>query len=404
MWPAAVALLFWFQTVDYSAEGLKALEANKYEEAAQLFVKAVEADSKDYSAHFHLALSYSLLGKDAEAIPEYRKVLEIQPGLFEAELNLGIVLVRQKRAGEALPLLQSAAEKKPKDFRTVFYLAEATFAGGDYPKAEELYRSATELDPKSPQAQLGLGRAMLRQDRLADGAEHFRQAVALDASFRDALLELAALYEKHKQPSEAIAIYQQFPDDAGARERLGELLIETGKPAEAIPHLEWAVAKSPTPANRLALAMAYVRGGQTEKAMPLLEQVVAAEPNNPELRMIYGRTLRDMKKYPDAAREFYRVAQAKPESAEAWSELAGMLILMENYPQALAALDRVRALGAETAAHHFFRAIILDKGKLYKPALESYEKFLSMSDGKNPNEEFKARQRVRIIKKELSRR
>ncbi len=404
MWPAAVALLFWLQTVDYSAEGLKALEANKYEEAAQLFSKAVEADPKEYSAHFHLALSYSLLGKDAEAIPEYRKVLEIKPGLFEAELNLGIVLVRQKRAGEALPLLQSAGEKKPKDFRTVFYLAEATFAGGDFPKAEELYRSATELDPKSPQAQLGLGRTMLRQDRLAEGAEHFRQAVALDASFRDALLELAALYEKKKQPSEAIAIYQQFLDDAAARERLGELLIETGKPAEAIPHLEWAVAKSPTPANRLALAMAYIRGGQTEKAVPFLEQVVATEPNNPELRMIYGRTLRDMKKYPDAAREFYRVAQAKPDSAEAWSELAGMLILLENYQQALAALDRVRALGAETAAHHFFRAIILDKGKAYEAALASYEKFLAMSDGKNPNEEFKARQRVRIIKKDLSRR
>jgi tetratricopeptide (TPR) repeat protein len=111
-----------------------------------------------------------------------------------------------------------------------------------------------------------------------------------------------------------------------------------------------------------------------------------------------------LKKYPDAAREFYRVAQAKPDSAEAWSELAGMLILLENYPQALAALDRVRALGAETAAHHFFRAIILDKGKLYEPALASYEKFLAMSDGKNPNEEFKARQRVRIIKKDLSRR
>ncbi|HSB16635.1 MAG TPA: tetratricopeptide repeat protein [Bryobacteraceae bacterium] len=404
MWPAAVALLFWLQTVDYSAEGLKALEANKYEEAAQLFSKAVEADPNEYSAHFHLALSYSFLGKDAEAIPEYRKVLEIKPGLFEAELNLGIVLVRQKRAGEALPLLQSAAEKKPKDFRTVFYLAEATFAGGDFPKAEELYRSATEIDPKSPQAQLGLGRAMLRQDRLAEGAGHFRQAVSLHASFRDALLELAALYEKQKQPSEAIAIYQQFPDDAAARERLGELLIETGKPAEAVQHLEWAVAKSPTPANRLALAMAYIRGGQTEKAVPFLEQVVVAEPNNPELRMIYGRTLRDMKKYPDAAREFYRVAQAKPDSAEAWSELAGMLILLENYPQALAALDRVRALGAETAAHHFFRAIILDKGKLYEPALASYEKFLAMSDGKNPNEEFKARQRVRIIKKDLSRR
>jgi hypothetical protein len=35
--------------------------------------------------------------------------------------------------------------------------------------------------------------------------------------------------------------------------------------------------------------------------------------------------------------------------------------------------------------------------------MESYERFLAMSEGKSPDEEFKARQRVRIIKKELSR-
>jgi len=34
------------QTADYSAEGWKALEAQKYEEAAGLFTKAAEADPK----------------------------------------------------------------------------------------------------------------------------------------------------------------------------------------------------------------------------------------------------------------------------------------------------------------------------------------------------------------------
>ena len=40
--------------------------------------------------------------------------------------------------------------------------------------------------------------------------------------------------------------------------------------------------------------------------------------------------------------------------------------------------------------------------KDYKQALPSYEKFLSLSKDKNPDEEFKARQRVRVIQKELS--
>jgi hypothetical protein len=38
-----------------------------------------------------------------------------------------------------------------------------------------------------------------------------------------------------------------------------------------------------------------------------------------------------------------------------------------------------------------------------EPALASYEKFLAVSGGKFPDEEFKARQRARILKKVLQR-
>jgi hypothetical protein len=44
---------------------------------------------------------------------------------------------------------------------------------------------------------------------------------------------------------------------------------------------------------------------------------------------------------------------------------------------------------------------VLDKIKDRKPALESYEKFLAISNGQNPDEEFKARQRVRILQREI---
>ena len=81
------ALLLCAPATDYQGEGLKALEAKQYDQAVQLFTQAVLTDPADYSAHFHLALSFSMLGKDAEAIPEYQKALELKPGLYQAELN-----------------------------------------------------------------------------------------------------------------------------------------------------------------------------------------------------------------------------------------------------------------------------------------------------------------------------
>ena len=401
MW---AALLLAFLLADFASDGMKALEEQRYQEAVDLFARAAEADPSDYAATFHLALSYSLLGKTAEAVPAYRKTLQLKPGLYEAELNLGILLIGQKQAAEAIPYLQNAAEQKPKEYRPRIYLGDALLQTGDFPKSEESYKAAEALDPKSAAAQLGLGRSQARQNRLTEAAAHFQQAAALDESYRDALLELASLFEGSKQSAEAIAIYRQFPANAAAQERLGQLLIQSGNYSEAIDRLEKVVERDPTPANGLALAHAYSLNKQPDKALPLLEKAAAADPRNFNIRLIYGSALRDQKKYSAAAQQFFAATQIQPDSKEAWNELAGMLVLADDFPKAMAALDRLKALGAETPAHHFFRAIMLDKTKQYKPALENYQQFLASAGGKYPDEEFQARQRVRIIQKELSKR
>ena len=106
MWLLVAALLA--QTADFQADGIKALDAKQYDAAVGLFTKAVAADPKDYAAHFHLALAYSLLGKDAEAIAQYKSTLELKPELYEAELNIGICLLRVKDAASAIPYLKNA--------------------------------------------------------------------------------------------------------------------------------------------------------------------------------------------------------------------------------------------------------------------------------------------------------
>jgi tetratricopeptide (TPR) repeat protein len=393
-------LLLLAQDPDDQAAGIKALEAQKYDEAVALFTKAVAADPKDYAAHFHLALAYSLSGNDARAIPEYKTALDLQPGLYEAEMNLGISLVRMKDPAGAVPHLQAAVAKKPNQFRPAYFLGEALLSTNANAEAEKAFQAAQALQPNSAPTEIGWARAIARQGRVADAEPHFRKAAALDAGNRDALLELAELYESARQPAPAIAIYREFPQNPGAQERMGALLLSSGHPDEAIAPLESAVAKSPTSANRVALAQAYARTKQPDKAAAIVTPAIAAAPQDLELRMFYGRLLRDQRKLREAAAQFLAVVQAKKDSVEAWNELAGVLIVDEQYPQAIAALDRVEALGAATSGHHYLRAIALDHLHQNKEALVFYEKFLAESRGKSPDEEFKARQRVRILQAE----
>ena len=398
--PASLTLLFlaFLQTSDPMADGMKALDGQHYDAAVISFKQAVEKDPKDYAAHFHLALSYSLLKNDSDAALEYRKTLELKPGLFEAELNLGIVLVRNKQFQEAVAPLADAAGQKSTQFRPQYYWAEALLGSGDFEKAATTFEAASAMDPKSAAAQLGWAKSLVGQKKLSDAAPHFQKAAELDPKYRDVLLELAAEYEKGGRPNEAVAIYQQFPENPAAQERMGELLIESKRFADAIPGLEKAVAASPTSANRLALATAYGLNKQLDKELEVLGQVVASEPQNYELHMRYGRALRDQRKLAPAEQQFKAAVNLKSDSVEALNELVAVAIVLEDYPTGLAALDRVKALGKEKPGDLFYRAITLDKLKQRKPALEAYEQFLAASGGKFPDQEFQARQRIHILK------
>jgi tetratricopeptide (TPR) repeat protein len=379
---SVAALLFFIQATDFSAEGLKALEERRYDAAIQSFTKAIEADAKDYSAHFNLALAYGFLKRDAEGIAEYRKTLELQPGLVPAEINEGMLLFRQKRPAEALPLLEDAARQKPGDFQARYYLAQCQLETGPLAKAEENFQAALGIDPKSAPAELGLAHVLARQGKLADAAPHFRQSAQLDAGHRDALLELAALYEQNRQIPEALAIYREFPEDAAALERAGALLLRNNQSAEAVATLEQAYAKSPTAANRVALAMAYQFSGNSGKALPLFEKAAAGDPSNFEVHMMYARALRDAEQYPQAVLQFEQAVNLKP-TVPNQTELALAYQLNKQFDKALPLFDKAAAADPANFDLHMMYARVLRDAKQYPAAIGQFEQAIKIK----PNDE-----------------
>src|SRR5262249_27439021 len=158
----------------------------------------------------------------------------------------------------------------------------------------------------------GLAMSLIRQKRADDAAPHVQQAFVLDRSYRAGFVALAELYESTGRATEAIAQYRLFPDNPEALERLGVLLAASGNLTEAIPVLEAAMTKMPTESRRMALAEAYIQSKQLDKAQSLLLPAVQAAPGNFDLRMSYGRLLRDQRKFLPAAAEFNAATQIKP--------------------------------------------------------------------------------------------
>lgn len=384
--------------------GTKLLEQEKYAEAIGVFQKVIAAETKSVPAHFYLGMAYGSLNRDAEAIAAYRQVLELEPGLYEAELNLGMLLLRGKQADQAIKHLAAASAKKPKELRPMLYWAEAASATGDWATAEKTFQSALELDAKNAAAHAGRGRALAKLGKYDEAQAALKRAGELDPAYGGALIDLASALDESGKKKEALAVYAATPKTAAVMERMGLLQIELGDPAGAATTLETVVREAPTTASRYALATAYLRSKQTEKAVPVLNAAIEQEPKSAELRLMLGRILRDQKNYPGAAQQFAGVVRLTPDSKEAWKELTAMLIQTKNYEPAIQALDRLQQMGEDPPAHDFFRALIYDQQQLYKLALPAYQRFLGRSEGKFPDEEFKARQRVKVINKELNKR
>jgi tetratricopeptide (TPR) repeat protein len=345
------------------------LDAGRYVEAVAILKELADKQPDDVVVMFNLALARTLAGQDLEAIDGFRRVLALKEDLHEAQVNLGQLLVKTGRDEEAIPLLESAVQAKPNESKPHYLL----------------------------------GRALSNRQRWARAAAEWERASELEPANSELKLELAAVYEKAQQPDKAAAMYKLFQDDPAARERLGLLQLNKGEFGPAIDNLEAARAKAPTPALLYALATAYLRNLQKDQATLVAADLVALEPDNTDMRMFLGRLLRDQKKYDEAAKHFHQVTKAKPDSGEAWNELTSMLILLKQYEPALAALERARTLNGETPAYHYFRATMLDASSQPKPALESYQRFLAVSEGKYPDEEFKARQRVKVLGKAVRR-
>ena len=412
-----------------------ALNKKDYAAAAQALETYLAKTPADYRAEFNLAYAYSLMGRRAEAIALYQNVIAREPDLIPARLNAGILLLEAGSAEEAASDLRVVTEKEPENVTANFYLAESLAALKRVTEAGVAYERVLQKKPDDARVQLGYGR-LLEESNPAKAEEHLRKAAELDPSLDEASLRLAALVEARAAANpdalrESATIYQHYlekhPERNDLRIRLGEILLAQKQFAPAAEQFEMARAAGDTSLTvAKSLLNAYLNEDDAErseklksipefapdsvaksgtkfneKAVALVQELLSKEPKNAELHLLYGRLHMEKREYREAAWEFRQVAALQPQSPDGYRNLASALFLMREYPGTVDALEKISELKQDNAGTYFIRAISLDKLHIRRAALENYQNFLKTDAGKNPDQEFQARTRSRILDLEI---
>jgi len=198
----------------------------------------------------------------------YRKILALDPGLTEAEMNLCLSLHLAGNLQEAVKCFDHATVKLPNQFGPNFLAGTDSLKLNHPDHAIPYLKRAAEEQPENSDVRLALANAELQERRYSDAREQFERATALNAQDPEAWYGLGAAW----------------------------LSLERDAEAE--------LRKSSSPFRLVLIAESDIRQGKGERAAQILDRVADTAPNVPCVHSMLGFADLQQGKLDEAEKQF----------------------------------------------------------------------------------------------------
>ena len=419
------------------AEALRGILSGNLESAVKKLAKVVRSSPRDGNARLYQGWALSALDDHAQAVPAFAAALKLNPrripalyGLGLAELELGhqakartslqgaidqsrdrfkrdhlgalIGLARlappSEREGRyqellARPDLDKAAPRQVARLRT--RAGDEALRAGRIDQAKALYDQAHSLDPLNLRAACGLAEVALRtgdlagarkkleQDVLAVAPDQVEAAVILgqvdlaEGKQSQALARLTGLLERKPAIENPVLLAQVHLARAQVLE--GSSDVGAQKQAEADFRAALAAAEPGDYSAAVGLADLLGKLGRGKEALTVLEPVMAAAKQDPDLALTLGRAYLTAGNTTEALVAFHSVLARRPGDAEAEFQIGQALYAQEKYGEAIDTLARAFAANPTREDIGIALARMDEQHGKAADAIQTYKKMLAGS-------------------------
>lgn len=286
---------------------------------------------------------------------EARNALQIQPKNAEAHFLLAKLAWRDENFDEMYGRLQLAVESDPGLIEARLRLGDLMIAGGDIRGAAEQAEAARKLDPERADVHLLAGKVLFGQGDRAGAIAEIDAALAKNPDFVDAISAKANILAMGGDVSGALVVLadgltKATGSDADAlRDFRVRLLGATGKDEELQAELKALIAQFPDRTSyRYQLLDFYSSRGQQEDMESLLRELMKADPDNQLLKLRLVNLL-VRREQSEAAEKLLKDNIAKyPDSVELQLGLGDYYRYMKRSPEAMAEYRKAAAKWPDT--------------------------------------------------------
>ena len=219
------------------------------EAAREAYAKALSLDPDFAAAHGNLGEWFLARGEASAAMAHIKRALDLDPNQVESLNNRVAALYELGQFAEAEAAARRALERHPRQAQLYVNLGNVLFHTGKARPAVKAFRRALECDPACPEAHLALSTLLGESFRLAEVLDFVTREIAAKGESVQRMAWLAAAQHAKGDLFAAEAtcakILDRQPTNITALVTLSGCLSTRGRHAEAIEHLERALAVNP---------------------------------------------------------------------------------------------------------------------------------------------------------------
>jgi tetratricopeptide (TPR) repeat protein len=299
-----------------------------------------------------LARAHLANGEPAIAEETMRHAVEANPTNPALQLDFAQLLTQMGKTEQAKTIIAELVKQKPDSIEALDTQFRIAMAGNDFVTAKSAADAVVTLRPKLAVGYMYQGMVAEADKRSEDALRLYTTAADLQPNASEPLEAVARLLANSKRVPEAIKrlddVTAKYPESSFSLIIKGELLLQTGKSAEAKDVFGLAIARTPKwwpPYRGLANAQLAAKEDPAV-AIATLRNAISVVDQTTELRIQLASLLELSSRPADAIHEYDEVIRRDPQSEVAANNLAMLLVTNRKDP---ASLDRAKELSARFA-------------------------------------------------------
>jgi len=327
------------------------------EAAWRAYLKVHPSSSEAYA---HLGLLEARQERYEDAVPLYRRALDLDSRVPGLRLNLGLALFKAGEMKEALqefyPLLKSAPPSSSDMQRLVILIGMCYYGLEEYTKATPYIKEAAASDPQNLPLRLTLAHSCLWSKQYQCVLDTYHEILMLNAESAEADMLAGEALDELKNYAGAIeqfrAAVKANPQEPDVHFGLGYLLWTQKQYPDAVTEFQAELANNQSHFQAMIyLGDAQMRLNHPEVAIPLFEKALQIDPRLELAHLDMGILDEDAGRYDEALRELKAAERLMPSDVDVHWHLGRLYRTMGNKEEAKAELDKAKNItqAADTA-------------------------------------------------------